>query len=232
MPLPEIVTPTYTLAVPSTKKKIKYLPFLVKEQKMLIIALETQDQEQVLDSIKEILGNCIQSRVNLDDLALFDIEYIFLQIRARSVSEEIELKVICEDDGETQVNVSFMVDDVKVHFPKGHKNIVKFEPDITVEMRYPDLEYFSKVTFSKEKVDPYDLVAKCIKRVYVGTDDSGEFTAEEAREWVETLTSTQFGAIQEFFNTMPSLKHTLKVKNPNTQVENELVIEGLADFFA
>lgn len=232
MPLPEIVTPTYTLAVPSTKKKIKYRPFLVKEQKMLIIALETQDQEQVLDSIKEILGNCIQSRVNLDDLALFDIEYIFLQIRARSVSEEIELKVICEDDGETQVNVSFMVDDVKVHFPKGHKNIVKFEPDITVEMRYPDLEYFSKVTFSKEKVDPYDLVAKCIKRVYVGTDDSGEFTAEEAREWVETLTSTQFGAIQEFFNTMPSLKHTLKVKNPNTQVENELVIEGLADFFA
>lgn len=232
MPLPEIVTPTYTLAVPSTKKKIKYRPFLVKEQKMLIIALETQDQEQVLESIKEILGNCIQSRINLEDLALFDIEYIFLQIRARSVSEEIELKVICEDDGETQVNVSFMVDDVKVHFPKGHKNIVKFDPDITVEMRYPDLEYFSTVTFSKETVDPYDLVAKCIKRVYVGADDSGEFTAEEAREWVETLTSTQFGAIQEFFNTMPSLKHTLKVKNPNTQVENELVIEGLADFFA
>ena len=232
MPVPEIVTPTYTLTVPSTKKKIKYRPFLVKEQKLLIIALENNDQEQTLDAITKVLRSCIQTRIVFDDLALFDIEFIFLQIRARSISEEIELKVTCADDGETQVNVSFLVDDVKVHFPKGHKKVIKLTDDITVEMKYPDLDYFAAVNFAKKEVDPYDLVAKCIKRVYVGEDDSGSFTFEEAREWVDTLTGQQFDMIQEFFNTMPSLRHELMVKNPKTKKENRLVIEGLADFFA
>ena len=185
MPLPEIVTPTYTLTVPSSKKKIKYRPFLVKEQKTLIIAMESQDQEQILDAIKTILSNCILTpKVKIEDMALFDIEYIFLQVRARSISEEIEMKVRCPDDGETEVNISFMVDDVKVFFPKGHKNVLKLTDDITLEMKYPNLEYFTKVNFAKEKVDAYDLVAQCIKRVYVGTEDSGEFTFKEARDWV------------------------------------------------
>ena len=232
MPLPDIVTPTYELMVPSTKKKIKYRPFLVKEQKLLIIALENNDQEQTLDAITKVLRSCIQTRIVFDDLSLFDIEFIFLQIRARSISEEIELKVTCADDGETQVNVSFLVDDVKVHFPKGHKKVIKLTDDITVEMKYPDLDYFAAVNFAKKEVDPYDLVAKCIKRVYVGEDDSGSFTFEEAREWVDTLTGQQFDMIQEFFNTMPSLRHELMVKNPKTKKENRLVIEGLADFFA
>ena len=232
MPLPEIVTPTYTLTVPSTKKKIKYRPFLVKEQKILIVALENNDQEQTLDAITTVLRSCIQTRIVFDDLSLFDIEFIFLQIRARSISEEIELKVTCADDGETEVNVSFLVDDVKVHFPKGHKKVIKLTDDITVEMKYPDLDYFAAVNFAKKQVDPYDLVAKCIKRVYVGEDDSGSFTLEEARDWVEKLTSEQFDKIQNFFNTMPTLRHELKVKNPKTKVENPVVIEGLADFFA
>ncbi len=232
MPLPEIVTPTYTLTVPSTKKKIKYRPFLVKEQKILIVALENNDQEQTLDAITTVLRSCIQTRIVFDDLSLFDIEFIFLQIRARSISEEIELKVTCADDGKTEVNVSFLVDDVKVHFPKGHKKVIKLTDDITVEMKYPDLDYFAAVNFAKKQVDPYDLVAKCIKRVYVGEDDSGSFTFEEARDWVEKLTSEQFDKIQNFFNTMPTLRHELKVKNPKTKVENPVVIEGLADFFA
>ena len=232
MPLPEIVTSTYTLTVPSTKKKIKYRPFLVKEQKILIVALENNDQEQILDAITTVLRSCIQTKIVFDDLALFDIEYIFLQIRARSISEEIELKVTCADDGKTEVNVSFLVDDVKVHFPKGHTNIIKLTDDVTVEMKYPDLDYFASVNFSNKEVDPYDLVGKCIKRVYVGEDDSGSFTFEEAREWVDTLTSQQFDLIQTFFNTMPTLKHEIKVKNPKTKKENRLVIEGLADFFA
>ena len=125
MPLPEIVTPTYTLTVPSTKKRVKYRPFLVKEQKVLIIALENNDQEQILNAITTVLKNCIITKMSFDDLALFDIEYLFLQIRARSISEEIQLKVTCPDDKETEVNVSFMVDDVKVDFPKGHTNIIK-----------------------------------------------------------------------------------------------------------
>ena len=232
MPLPDIVTPTYTLTVPSTKKKIKYRPFLVKEQKILIVALENNDQEQILDAITTVLRSCIQTRIVFDDLSLFDIEFIFLQIRARSISEEIELKVTCADDGETEVNVSFLVDDVKVHFPKGHKKVIKLTDDITVEMKYPDLDYFAAVNFAKKQVDPYDLVSKCIKRVYVGEDDSGSFTFEEARDWVEKLTSEQFDKIQNFFNTMPTLRHELKVKNPKTKVENPVVIEGLADFFA
>ena len=124
-----------------------------------------------------------------------------------------------------------MVDDVKVDFPKGHTNIIKLSDDITVEMRYPDLDYFATVNFALKKVDPYDLIAKCIKRVYVGEDDSGKFTYEEAREWVETLTNSQFQEIQKFFNTMPSLKHELKVKNPKTKVENKIVLQGLAAFF-
>ena len=232
MPLPEIVTPTYTLTVPSTKKKLKYRPFLVKEQKTLIIAMEQQDSEQTLEAIKTVLNNCIISKINLDDMALFDIEFIFLQVRARSISEEIEMKVTCPDDGETEINVSFMVDDVKVHFPKGHKNVFKISDDITVEMKYPDMEYFAAITFNQDKVDPYELVSKRIKRVYVGEESTGTFTSSEAREWIETLTNAQFGMIQEFFNTMPSLRHVLKVKNPKTQVMNEVVIEGLADFFA
>ena len=231
MPLPELVTPVYTLAVPSTKKKIKYRPFLVKEQKTLIVALESQDNQMIIDGIRQILKNCIQTRVNLDELSLFDIEYIFLQIRGRSISEEIKMKVTCEDDGETEVDVTFLVDDVHVNYPKGHTNKFKLSDDMTLVMRYPNLEYFASVTFGDGNVDPYDLVAQCIHHVYVGENDCGEFTFEEAREWVETLTNAQFEMIQEFFETMPTLKHVLTVKNPKTKVDNEVVIEGLADFF-
>ena len=231
MPLPEIVTPTHELVVPSTKKKIKYRPFLVKEQKILIIAMESQDEVQILDAIKNILKNCIISRLKIDDLALFDIEYLFLQIRARSISEELKLKITCPDDGETQVDVSFLANEVKVQFPDNHSNIIKLGNDITLEMKYPNLEYFSTINFAKGDVDPYDLVAQCVKRVYVGEEDSGTFTFKEARAWIEKLTAAQFDLIQEFFNTMPSLKHVLKVRNPKTKVENEITIEGLVSFF-
>ena len=189
MPLPDIVTPTHELVVPSTKKKIKYRPFLVKEQKILIIAMESQDEVQILDAIKNILKNCINSRIKLDDLALFDIEYLFLQIRARSISEELKLKITCPDDGETQVDVSFLANEVKVQFPDNHSNIIKLGNDITLEMRYPNLEYFSTINFAKGDVDPYDLVAQCVKRVYVGEEDSGTFTFKEARAWIEKLLS-------------------------------------------
>ena len=232
MPLPEIATPVYTLTVPSTKKRVKYRPFLVKEQKLLILALENDDQEQILDAITKTIQNCLHTKIKVEDMALFDIEYLFLQIRARSISEEIEMKVTCADDGETTVDVKFMVDDVKVNFPKGHTNVIKIDDDLTVEMKYPDLDYFTKVNFIGEEPDAYELVAKCIKRVYVGEDDYTADSVEESKKWVEGLTNAQFDKIQVFFETMPTLKHVLKVKNPKTKVANEVVLEGLSDFFA
>ena len=232
MALPEIATPTYTLTIPSTKKKVKYRPFLVKEQKLLILALENNDQEQILDAITKTIQNCLHTKIKVEDMALFDIEYLFLQIRARSISEEIEMKVTCADDGETTVDVKFMVDDVKVNFPKGHTNVIKIDDDLTVEMKYPDLDYFTKVNFIGEEPDAYELVAKCIKRVYVGEDDYTADSVEESKKWVEGLTNAQFDKIQAFFETMPTLKHVLKVKNPKTKVANEVVLEGLSDFFA
>ena len=232
MALPEIATPTYTLTIPSTKKKVKYRPFLVKEQKILILAMENEDQEQILDAITNTIKACLITKVDMATLALFDIEYLFLQIRARSISEEIEMRVTCGDDGETTVDVKFMVDDVKVNFPKGHSNIIKLDDDLTIEMKYPDLEYFTQVNFVGGEPDPYELVAKCIKRVYVGEDDYTPDSVDESRKWLEGLTNQQFDKIQVFFETMPSLRHVLKVKNPKTKVSNEVVLEGLSDFFA
>ena len=231
MPLPEIATPTYTLTIPSTKKRVKYRPFLVKEQKLLILAMENEDQEQILDAITNTIKSCLITKVDMATLALFDIEYLFLQIRARSISEEIEMRVTCGDDGETTVDVKFMVDDVKVNFPKGHTNIIKLDDNLTIEMQYPDLDYFAKINFMDEKVDEYELVAKCIKRVYVGEDDFTSDSLDESKEWVEGLTNNQFEKIQSFFETMPTLRHVLKVKNPKTKVVNEVVLEGLSDFF-
>ena len=232
MALPEIATPIYTLSVPSTKKKVKYRPFLVKEQKILILAMENEDQEQILDAITNTIKACLITKIDMATLALFDIEYLFLQIRARSISEEIEMRVTCADDGETTVDVKFMVDDVKVNFPKGHTNIIELDNNLTIEMQYPDLDYFAKINFMDEKVDEYELVAKCIKRVYVGEDDFTSDSLDESKAWVEGLTNNQFEKIQSFFETMPTLRHVLKVKNPKTKVVNEVVLEGLSDFFA
>ena len=231
MPLPEIATPIYTLTLPSTKKKIKYRPFLVKEQKLLILAMENEDQEQILDAITNTIQTCLLTKMDVKDMALFDIEYLFMQIRARSISEEVEMKVTCQDDGETTVDIKFMVDDIKVEFPKGHTNIIKLTDDLTVEMKYPDIDYFTKVNFMEQTPDEYELVAKCIKRVYVGEDDYTSDSLEESKAWVEGLTNAQFEKIQQFFETMPTLRHVLKVKNPKTKVVNEVVLEGLSDFF-
>ena len=231
MPLPEIATPIYTLTLPSTKKKIKYRPFLVKEQKLLILAMENEDQEQILDAITNTIQTCLLTKMDVKDMALFDIEYLFMQIRARSISEEVEMKVTCQDDGETTVDLKFMVDDIKVQFPKGHTNIIKLTDDLTVEMKYPDIDYFTKINFMEETPDEYELVAKCIKRVYVGEDDYTSDSLEESKAWVEGLTNQQFEKIQQFFETMPTLRHVLKVKNPKTKVVNEVVLEGLSDFF-
>ena len=231
MPLPELVTPTYELVVPSTKKKLKYRPFLVKEQKVLILALEENDSAQILEAIKTIFKSCIITRFKMDDLSIFDVEYIFLQLRGRSIQETIDVEVPCDDDEEVKVPVSFPVDAVKVNFPKGHESTIKLNEDIVVQMKYHNLDYFAKVNFTEEETDPYELVATCIDIVYNKGEDCGSFTAEEAHRWLETLTNDQFESIQNFFDTMPTLRHELTVTNPNTGTKTTAVIEGLVNFF-
>ena len=231
MPLPEISTPTYELVVPSSKKKLKYRPFLVREQKILILAMESENETQIIDAITKIFKNCIHTRFKMEDLALFDVEYIFLQLRGRSVQETIEIEVPCDDDPEVKVPVTFPVDDVKVIFPEGHESEIKLTDDIVAVMKYPNLDYFAKVNIMEEEPDPYELVSACIDRVFANGEDCGDFTAEEAKEWLETLTNEQFEKVQNFFDTMPKLSHTITVKNPKTKVETTTVIEGLINFF-
>jgi len=231
MPLPDIITPTYELVVPSSKKKLKYRPFLVKEQKILILALEENDSAQILEAIKSIFKACIITRFKMDDLSIFDVEYIFLQLRGRSIQETIDVEVPCDDEPDVKVPVSFPVDAVKVNFPKGHKSEIKLNEDIVVVMKYPNLEYFAKVNFTEEDTDPYELVATCIDRVYNQGEDCGSFTPKEAQSWLEKLTNDQFESIQNFFDTMPTLRHDITVTNPNTGVKTSASIEGLINFF-
>ena len=239
MPLPKINTPTYDLTLPSNGKKIKYRPFLVREEKILIMALETEDQKQITSAVIQILTACIMTRgVKLNELATFDIEYLFLNVRSKSVGETITLNLICPDDEKTQVPVTINLDDIQVTRTEDHTNKIKLDDSIMMEMRYPSLDQFVKSNFDfneKNAMDQsFDLIAACIDKVY--TEDevwaTADCTKKEVKEFLESMNSSQFKAIESFFESMPKLSHTIKVTNPNTKVESEVVLEGLASFFA
>ena len=237
MPLPKISTPTYELVLPSSGRKIRYRPFLVKEEKILIIALESQDQKQIANSIKSILSNCILTRgTKVDKLSTFDIEYLFLNVRGKSVGEQIEVMVTCPDDEKTQVPMSINIDSIKVEKSKDHKTDIKLDDQYTLKMRYPSLNEFIKSNFSVEEMkvdDTFDLIASCIDQIYSEEESwtQEDCTKKEMVEFLEQLNSSQFKEIETFFETMPKLSHKVKVKNPNTGVESEIVLEGLQNFF-
>ena len=237
MPLPKITTPTYELVLPSSGRKIKYRPFLVKEEKILIIALESQDQKQIASAVKSILSNCILTRgTKVEKLSTFDIEYLFLNVRGKSVGEQIEVMVTCPDDGKTQVPMSINIDSIKVQKSENHNADIKLDDTYTLKMRYPSLDEFIKSNFAMDKMevdDTFDLIASCIDQVYSEEESwtQEDCTQKELSEFLEQLNSAQFKEIEEFFNTMPKLSHTVKVKNPNTGVENEILLEGLQNFF-
>ena len=237
MPLPKISTPTYELVLPSSGRKIKYRPFLVKEEKILIIALESQDQKQIANSIKSILSNCILTRgTKVDKLSTFDIEYLFLNVRGKSVGEQIEVMVTCPDDEKTQVPMSINIDSIKVEKSKDHKTDIKLDDQYTLKMRYPSLNEFIKTNFSVDEMkvdDTFDLIASCIDQIYSEEESwtQEDCTKKEMVEFLEQLNSSQFKEIETFFDTMPKLSHKVKVKNPNTGVESEIVLEGLQNFF-
>ena len=237
MPLPTISTPTYELVLPSSGRKIKYRPFLVKEEKILIIALESQDQKQIANAIKSILSACILTRgTKVDKLSTFDIEYLFLNVRGKSVGEQIEVMVTCPDDGKTQVPMSINIDSIKVEKSDDHKTDIKLDDTYTLRMRYPSLNEFIKTNFTATDMkvdDTFELIASCIDQVYSEEESwtQNDCTKKELTEFLEQLNSSQFKEIEQFFDTMPKLSHKVKVTNPNTKVESEIVLEGLQNFF-
>ena len=238
MPLPKISTPTYELTLPSSNKKIKVRPFLVKEEKILIIAMETQDTKQIANAIKDILGKCILTRgIKVEKLSTFDIEYLFLNIRGKSVGEQIEVMVTCPDDGKTQVPTLINIDNIKIIRDENHNTDIKLDDEFTLRMKYPSLNEFIKSNFNPAGDmgvdDTFDLIGSCIDQVYSEEESwtSSECTKKELTEFVEQLNSSQFKEIEKFFETMPKLSHTVKVINPNTKVESEIVLEGLQNFF-
>jgi len=239
MPLPKIATPTYELELPSTGATVKYRPFLVKEEKVLVIALESEDNKQITNAIKTVLRNCILSKgVKVEDLPTFDIEYLFLNIRGKSVGEDIEVNIICPDDEKTQVPVTIALDDIEVQKEDSHSNKIKVDESIMMEMKYPSLEQFIKNNFDfndKNAMDQsFDLIATCIDKIY--TEDevwaAADCTKKEMKDFLEQMNSNQFKEIESFFETMPKLSHTISVTNPKTKVKSDVVLEGLASFFA
>ena len=237
MPLPKISTPTYELVIPSTKKKIKYRPFLVKEEKVLIIAMESEDPSQIAVAVKDVIKACILSRgVKVEELSTFDIEYLFLNIRGKSVGEEVEVLVTCPDDGETKVPVIIALDDIEVQFDKSHSRDIRLDDTLVMRMKYPSMEEFVKNNFSVSDVnldETFNVIMSSIEQIYNEEESwtTKDCTKKELREFVEGLSSKQFKDIENFFTTMPKLSHNITVTNPNTGVDNEVVLEGLASFF-
>ena len=240
MPLPKINTPTYELELPSTGKKIKYRPFLVKEEKILIMALESEDMTQITNAIIDILTECILTRgVKIKDLSTFDIEYLFLNIRAKSVGETVEVNVTCPDDGETQVEMSIDIDSIKVQKSKEHTNIIKLDDNLSMKLKYPSLDQFVENNFEvndnmSDVSRSLNVITSCIDMVYDSEEswNASDFSKKELDEFLDQLNTKQFKLIENFFTTMPKLSHTIAVKNPNTGVESEIVLEGLASFFS
>ena len=242
MPLPKINTPTYELTLPSNKKKIRYRPFLVREEKILVLAMESNDQKQITDAIIQIIGDClITKNIDVTKLPTFDIEYLFLNVRSKSVGETVEVNITCPDDGKTTVETSINIDDIKVVKNKDHNLIVQLDDKYSMKLKYPTLDQVVENNFDFEMAEPKEsvsaamsMLSTCIDMIYDQEEswDASESTKEELDEFIDQLNTKQFQEVEQFFRTMPKLTHKLKVKNPQTGVESEVVLEGLASFFS
>ena len=238
MPLPKIATPSYELELPSSGKTIKYRPFLVKEEKVLVIAMESEDTKQITNAIKAVLKSCVQTKgIKIETLPTFDIEYLFLNIRGKSVGEELEVNIICPDDEETSVPVMIALEDIQVDKSDDHSPQIKLDANLMMEMKYPSLDEFIKNNFDFNEENQMDqsfqLIASCIDKIYSEEEvwATADCTKKEVNEFLESMNSSQFKLIEKFFETMPKLQHTIEVTNPKTKVKSEVVLEGLASFF-
>ncbi len=238
MPLPKIATPTYELVLPSTKKTIKYRPFLVKEEKLLVLALETEDQKEITTAVKSVIKNCISTRgVKVETLPTFDIEYLFLNIRGKSVGEEVDVNIIAPDDGITEIPVKIAIDEIEVTENPEHNPQIKLNDELMMEMKYPSLDQFIKNNFDVNDASfdqSFELIASCVSKIYNEDEvwSTDDVSKKEVVDFLEQMNSIQFKEIEKFFETMPKLSHKLMVTNPNTKVESEVVLEGLSSFFA
>lgn len=239
MPLPKIATPTYELELPSTGESIQFRPFLVKEEKVLVLALESEDTKQITTAIKAVIKSCVQTKgIKVEALPTFDIEFLFLNIRGKSVGENIEVNIICPDDETTEVPVSIDLDEIRVQKNDEHTRQIKIDDTLMMEMKYPSLDQFIKNNFdfeNKNAMDQsFDLIASCVDKIYSEDDvwAADDCTKKELKDFLEQMNSSQFKSIETFFETMPKLSHKIKVTNPNTKVESEVILEGLASFFA
>ena len=238
MPLPKIATPTYELVLPSTDQTIQFRPFLVKEEKLLVLALESEDNKQITTAIKSVLKNCVITKgIKVEQLPTFDIEFLFLNIRGKSVGEELEVNIVCPDDETTQVTVDINLDDIQVQKNEEHNKQIKLDENLMMEMKYPSLDQFIKNNFDfneKNQMDQsFQLIASCIDKIYSEEEvwATADCTKKEVNDFLEQMNSGQFKLIETFFETMPKLSHTIKITNPKTKVENDVVLEGLASFF-
>ena len=238
MPLPKISTPTYDLELPSTEQTIRYRPFLVREEKLLVLALESEDVKQITTAIKTVIKNCIETKnVKVESLPTFDIEYLFLNIRGKSVGEDVEVLITCPDDNVTQVPVLINLDDIQVQVDENHTRDIKLDNDLILRMKYPSMDEFIKSNFSSGGeigvTETFDLIASCVEQVYSEEESwaASDCSKKELQEFIDQLSSKQFKEIEKFFETMPKLSHTIKVTNPKTDVESEVVLEGLSAFF-
>lgn len=239
MPLPTITAPTYDLVLPSTGAELQFRPFLVREEKLLVLALESEDPKQITTAIKTVIKNCILTKdIKVETLPTFDIEYLFLNIRGKSVGEEIEVNVLCPDDEETYVPVTINIDEINVKKTDGHDRLIKVDSNIAMEMKYPSLEQFIKSNFDfsgENNVEQsFDLIATCISQIITEEEtwDLDSVPKSEVTAFLDQMNTNQFKLIEKFFETMPKLSHEIEVTNPNTKVKSTVVLEGLSSFFA
>ena len=239
MPLPKIATPTYELELPSSKQTINYRPFLVKEEKLLVLALEREDTKQITTAIKAVIKSCILTKgIKVEELPTFDIEYLFLNIRGKSVGEDVEVNLIAPDDDTTSVPVTIAIDDIKVVETEDHTNKIKVDDDLMMEMKYPSLDQFIKSNFDFNEDNnmerSFDLIANCIDKIYNEEEvwSTADCTKKEVVGFLEQMNSAQFKEIEKFFETMPKLSHTVELTNPKTKKKSTVVLEGLSSFFA
>ena len=236
MPLPKLITPTYELELPSTDEKIKYRPFLVKEEKILLIAMESGKNEDIIQAVKDIVSECTFGKLNLGSLPMFDVEYIFLNIRAKSVGEVSKLNILCPDDKKTYTNIEVDLSKVQVQVGDEHTNKIELTDDTGIIMTYPTIDSFEKgglQTINAKNM--LDIIGSCVLQIYEQKGEkvyqAKDQTTKELSEFIESMNSAQFKKVQKFFDTMPKLKHTVTVKNPKTKKESEVILQGLNDFF-